>query len=697
MLRELSQRFLIFMMNSSFKSIFLLRFYCLLLFFLWYSGKTFAQCKVDVEQLALGTSYTSDVYDGFDEVLVEYNFAKSQSLEDGNKAVCLSSDTSSFVRFSFEGLAIVSLSFQWEQEYSSVTDAYVSVNGEAVEMLKSSGTADSSFLFSYELSIPIQTIEIRQNSMGAGQISIGDFLYECEIITSSDYKYGDVLISEYMVDPTPAVYLPECEYVELYNSTKKDINLNGWTLLVNNSEVDLPNYILKSNATVVLVDDCDGEYSTEVLSVDLPALSNSYCEFALLAFDQLIFTTVYDSKSFAGNVKSDGGWSIEKHNCKSDFNADFHFSESEKGGSPGEVSFLEFELESLSLVAIENQENGLFELEFSQTIDSSSVFEMSINDETCELVEWKSYQYRNAFVKCPTGVVGHEQYEICVSGVQTYTNVLLDTCFTHGKTSIAHKGDVIVTELLPDPRTGDSEYIEVQNVSNKLLNLSELQFAIRNDQGEITTVYPLSETNQILYPNDILVFAESTITGYVCFCEENMKEVDDLPALTNSGGTVLLVNKSLEIVDEVTYSETMFHESFNDYSGVALELIEGEFVSGVASCGYGSPGCENSNNELSNNEVLIVSEYVTFPKEVLEVQVNVENETVIDLSIFNEKGQFIYTLTEKELTRGSSFYEWSGDSESGNEVPAGIFVLVLQQFDGGKLISTTKRPFVILR
>ena len=53
-------------------------------------------------------------------------------------------------------------------------------------------------------------------------------------------QYNDLIISEIMADPDPAIGLPSAEYLELYNRSTSVLTLEGVQLIDATDTVDLP-------------------------------------------------------------------------------------------------------------------------------------------------------------------------------------------------------------------------------------------------------------------------------------------------------------------------------------------------------------------------------------------------------------------------------------------------------------------------
>jgi hypothetical protein len=63
----------------------------------------------------------------------------------------------------------------------------------------------------------------------------------------------DVVINEIMADPSPPVGLPDFEYVEIFNTTNRYINMRGWTFHVGTVEKPVPDLIMQPGEHILFV------------------------------------------------------------------------------------------------------------------------------------------------------------------------------------------------------------------------------------------------------------------------------------------------------------------------------------------------------------------------------------------------------------------------------------------------------------
>ncbi|PIF01739.1 MAG: hypothetical protein CR996_02455, partial [Draconibacterium sp.] len=77
-----------------------------------------------------------------------------------------------------------------------------------------------------------------------------------DTIVNFDYweeaQTGEVVLNELMIDPKPAIKLPEYEYIELYNTTEKPFILTDWTITINDKTKTLPIDTIQPNEYLLL-------------------------------------------------------------------------------------------------------------------------------------------------------------------------------------------------------------------------------------------------------------------------------------------------------------------------------------------------------------------------------------------------------------------------------------------------------------
>ena len=216
----------------------------------------------------------------------------------------------------------------------------LSVIRDASNFNRIHATFSTTFTDATTYSLSVNNIkDLEENTLDSTSIT---FTY----IAPEKANFKDVIINEIMADPSPAVQLPEVEFVEFYNRSNKTLNLEGWqlqdastnsTAILSTSNLTPGEYILlcKATDTTFL-----SSYGNVMGTPNFPSLNNSG--------DQLILKdssgTIIDSLSYSNtwyqdNIKKEGGVSLELINPNSSINCaaftNWVASNHTQGGTPG--------------------------------------------------------------------------------------------------------------------------------------------------------------------------------------------------------------------------------------------------------------------------------------------------------------------------------------------------------------------------
>ena len=140
---------------------------------------------------------------------------------------------------------------------------------------------------------------------------------------------GDVLINEVMADPRGLTKLPATEYVELYNTTDHEIDLEGWAFVYDKTSIPLPDAELSAGGYAVLY-----KAGREI------SMADGTAEVALKRFPANMINAgkPLTLKDPSGTVihsytypKAKAGRSIERGEGDT-----WHLSSDPRGGTPGE-------------------------------------------------------------------------------------------------------------------------------------------------------------------------------------------------------------------------------------------------------------------------------------------------------------------------------------------------------------------------
>ncbi|NNE56044.1 MAG: hypothetical protein HKN32_08495, partial [Flavobacteriales bacterium] len=298
---------------------------------------------------------------------------------------------------------------------------------------------------------------------------------------------GDVIFTEIMADPTPAIGLPEAEYVELYNQSFSTFDLSNWQLVNSGNPVELPGFTLGSAQYVLLCDADDlALFSAipNVVGVDgFAALSNSGDDLELIDPNQSI---TLDAVSYEDNWHDnagDGGISLELINpvagCSGADN--WRSSTAASGGTPSaqnSVWNVEFDTAPPTLVDYFQSSSSSITLEFDESILLPDMSEIGVSPAT--IIDIILSEEGNALE-----VILDSDLEI--GTVYTIEIVAVSDCngneygpeeFTFELFEGPQAGDLKITEIMPDPDENipspNTEYVELFNAGEVTFDLNGL-------------------------------------------------------------------------------------------------------------------------------------------------------------------------------------------------------------------------------
>ncbi|MEJ0083331.1 MAG: lamin tail domain-containing protein [Puia sp.] len=202
------------------------------------------------------------------------------------------------------------------------------------------------------------------------------------IILTAQNRY-DVVITEFLSDPTPAVGLPESEFIELKNRSTVDYNLHNWTISNgNNSATIKVDYILKADSLLILCASSAAVYFAAfgaTLGISgFPALSNDGGIIILSTeTGAVIHALQYDKTWFDNDIKASGGWSLEMKDPDNPCTGigNWAASISPDGGTPGKKNSVNSDnpdLDAPSLIRAMAVDSLNVVLLFDEAIDSIS-------------------------------------------------------------------------------------------------------------------------------------------------------------------------------------------------------------------------------------------------------------------------------------------------------------------------------------
>jgi hypothetical protein len=541
------------------------------------------------------------------------------------------------------------------------------------------------------------------------KILMGMMLLGCTHLQAQLNKY-DVLINEIMPDPSPAVGLPNTEYIELKNISKKPVNLLKWKISNGNSTASInTSWILQPDSLVILCPRTQVKNFDSSLAVigitSFPALLNESGIIALFAPDgQAIHAMAYDVGMHDNLVKETGGWSLELADPNQPCNPYNWFSSVDnKGGTPGRINSLpNTKMPVQRIMAInciaQNETSLLLELnQGADSISASFAVNYNISPAAGKITSAEAVPpfYNQVKITLETAMLPDKIYTLTGKNIRHCSSSEADSIFIHTSLqTLPEKNDVLINEILFNPESSGADFVELVNVSNKVLNAKNLLLATQNSSGFTTAAFPASTKDRNFFPGDHLVFTVDS--AYLSkkweVKNKNIIKTTAMPSLPDDKGNISVLTKQGTTIDAFNYDEQMHFPLLNRKEGVSLERISwfyptndpDNWHSASSASGYGTPTRQNSQYRTADPhtaEISILPAIISPDNNGTDDTMGIHyrfnrNGNLLTCNLFDQQGVQLGKIINNALCGTSGVLHWNGTV--GNKIiKKGVYVLLI--------------------
>jgi hypothetical protein len=550
------------------------------------------------------------------------------------------------------------------------------------------------------------------------------------VVSLTYYSFGteagyDVIINEIMPDPSPAVALPNAEYIEIFNRSGKTLNLKNWIFYSGSKSVELEDYIFLPGHHLILCDTSavsEFEPFGEILGIrNFPGLANKGSVLKLIGpAGALVHLVEYSDIWYRDASKNDGGWSLEMINpaapCFNDMN--WAASTAIIGGTPGEVNsnlVLLPDSAGPNLIRIYPVNDMEIQVYFDKALSGST----GLNTDLFNLdpaipiddIVFSTEKPNIVSLLLQEKLEYKIQYQIEIQGIEDCIQIaststqLLD----FGMPEEIGPADVLINEILFNPNPGGKRFLEILNNSNQYFKLSDLIIADIN--GSQINAHPI-ETDYLFYPGMHVVISPDPfdiVQRYSVFQPDQLIR-STLPSFSEKDGNVTLYTPN-GIIDEFDFHSYMHHPLLSDQEGVSLErlspLLDSDspdnWHSAAASAGYATPTQQNSQSiSTLDSDASVEIVHSTFSPDgdgfhdFLLIRFSPEAPGYLaTIKIFDSAGHYIRDLAVNELIGKNSAFQWDGTDDSSQTCRYGIYIIWIELFNSTGQVKHFKEVCVL--
>ncbi len=446
-------------------------------------------------------------------------------------------------------------------------------------------------------------------------------------LMSQPVNQWSIVINELLPDPSPTVGLPASEFIELKNVSNTAINLRNWKISDGSSPAVINSSIILPKDSFLILCPNSSASAFQVFGVTIglsnfPSLNNDADIISLYSAEGILIHSVgYTSEWFQNLSKSDGGWSLEMidpgNPCAAFSN--WRASENILGGTPGKENSVAgsnkdsdlpallrtYTIDSLHLIAV-----------FDEPIDTGSIFNnrFSVSSLRVQNVRAIGPLNKEILIELIDPMKRDAVVELTVKDISDCAGNGIGELnrAKGGLPSMADTMDLIINEILFNPKSDGYDYVEIFNRSQKIVDLKHMILSNKSGTGSLSNQVILHPVGWLVFPGDYIAFTENrqwVSQHYTVKHPEWLLALKDLISLPDDKGQFVLLSINGKSIDELSYDQKWHFALLDDREGVALERINADsptqdadnWTSASSDIGFGTPADRNSQRFSSNS------------------------------------------------------------------------------------------------
>lgn len=547
----------------------------------------------------------------------------------------------------------------------------------------------------------------------------------------SEPSFLELIITELMIDEIPVSGLPESEYIEIYNSTDQIMDLSNSFIFDETDTFGLPGKMLLPDQYLVLCPRSRINLFENIPNATgispFPRLLNDGKVLALFnGHHQLVFSLKYDKDWYHDLEKSDGGYALEMidlmNPCGDEKN--WRASDHPSGGTPGKpnaVSQSNPDRIGPGIEIIYMADTNQIQVTLTEKINPSSLNNLDISFSKINdfyLRSFDSLFYDQFTISLSYTLSASTQYEINLKGLRDCVGNAMNpekSRYFFYLPRQARENDLIINELLFNPKPGGVDWVEIYNNSGDYIDLSEVSICNITDDY-LDNLIAIDPPHRVIPPSGFLVITQDRdklMADFPHSRPEDISEVTGMPSLPDQFGNIAVISDSLKILDLFYYFSSYHHDLMIDDEGISLERISysdstnhpDNWQSASSTVGYGTPTYENSthfstytDHDLIQLEPLIVTPDGDGKDDYLKIHYATGKPGYMgNIEIYNMAGHLIKRVLTNRLLSTEGTITWDGYSERGQIPRTGIYIIRFEIFNLQGDYRQSKKSFVVSR